>query len=271
MTAMTLAAFDTAQFPLEHGPRDGNTVVFIHGGSSGAWTWTGVLEHMPTHHALTPDLAGFGERYDERWPGLAGAADDIAALIRERAVSGRAHVVGLSLGGFVAIHLAYRRPELVRSCTISGSALTGYSRLERAMVTAQMPLWRRRSYWAAQSPVFRIPKDSKAAFITTASRPSRESNSAMIREIAHGAMPRTPFEYTGSLLAVAAQHDTRAIAASFPSLRAALPQTRTWIAPGMFHAWSAQDPAMFARMVAAQVTGTPWPPTSADARGGSAA
>lgn len=247
------------QFPLEHGPREGETIVFVHGGSSGAWTWIGVVENLPGRHTLTPDLPGYGERYREAWRGLDGAADDLAALLRERALSGRAHVVGLSLGGFVAMHLLHRHPQLVHSCTIRGSALLGYSRRERMLVGPQVPLWHRRWYWAAQAPLFRIPADARDLFVTTAVRPSPASNRAMFDEVAGHALPPDGYAFDGLVLAVAAEHDSPSIQRAFAPLRAALPQTRTWVAPGVHHPWSAEDPALFARMVAAQADGREWP------------
>ena len=60
-----------------------------------------------------------------RWPtsrspsaarGRAGRRDD-----RAEAAGGRAVVVGLSLGGYVAMDLAARRPELVRGLVLSGA------------------------------------------------------------------------------------------------------------------------------------------------------
>lgn len=84
-----------------------------------------------------PDFPGYGRRTNEAWPGIAGAAADIAELIRTHAIDGKAHVVGLSLGGFVSVELLRHYPQLVRSCAISGSAVSGYARWERALICAQ--------------------------------------------------------------------------------------------------------------------------------------
>ncbi len=39
------------------------------------------------------------------------------------------------------------------------------------------------------------------------------------------------------------------MAAAFPALAAAMPQTRTWTAPGMRHVWSIQDPELFTKTI----------------------
>ncbi len=49
----------------------------------------------------------------------ARAADDLADVIRA-ACTVPAHVVGLSMGGFAALHLGLRNPDLVKSLTIAG-------------------------------------------------------------------------------------------------------------------------------------------------------
>ena len=51
---------------------------------------------------------------------MESAADALAADIRQHA-GGRAVVVGLSLGGYVAMTLAAREPALVRALVLSGA------------------------------------------------------------------------------------------------------------------------------------------------------
>ena len=52
---------------------------------------------------------------------LTGAADRVAELIEREGHDGRAILVGLSLGGYVAMDVAARRPDLVRGLVISGA------------------------------------------------------------------------------------------------------------------------------------------------------
>lgn len=244
---------------IEHGPRRGESIVFIHGGNSAGWTWLGLVEAMPTRHILTPDVLGYASRSDETWPGAAGAADDIARLIQQRAIDGRAHVVGLSLGGFVATHLVQRHPDIIRSCVMSGSALSGYGPLERRLVTAQIPLWRMRWYWAAQARLFRIPQDSRQLYIDDASAPTKRTNRLMARQILHHRLPDDRFDYRGPVLAIAAEHDSASVRKAFPDLIAALPQTQTWTAPHVHHAWYAEAPELFKDMVLQYADTGVWP------------
>jgi len=102
----------------EQGPTDGEVVMLIHGsgpGASAAGAWRATLPALAERYrVIAPDLLGFGKtaaapdgRHDrERW---------IAQL---RAVIGaidapRVHLVGSSLGGGLALHLALQKADRV--------------------------------------------------------------------------------------------------------------------------------------------------------------
>jgi 3-oxoadipate enol-lactonase len=67
---------------------------------------------------LAPDHRGQGRSPDGRLD-LPALADDVARVIEQRC-EGPVDVVGSSMGGYVATHLAARRPGLVRTCTLLG-------------------------------------------------------------------------------------------------------------------------------------------------------
>ncbi len=87
-------------------------VVFLHGGAQNAHTWDTVLLALGVP-ALAVDLPGHGhsDRRDDRdyWPWA--NAEAVAELL-DAVLPGGATVVGMSLGGVSAIHLAATRPEL---------------------------------------------------------------------------------------------------------------------------------------------------------------
>lgn len=77
------------------------------------------------HLVAAVDLIGFGRnRLFVRRSALPMAFSDVAALLArwiESSFSEPVHVVGSSMGGHTAIHLAVRRPDLVRSLTLVNS------------------------------------------------------------------------------------------------------------------------------------------------------
>lgn len=238
-----------AAYPIEHGDRVGESIILLHGGNVGNWMWEPQLEGLRGRHVITPDVIGFNTRAAERWPGLAGAADDIAAILRDRAIGGKAHVVGLSMGGVIAVHLAARHPDVIRSCMVTGAMMTGIRGLQRRLAELQLRAWDRRWFWQMQAALFRIPADAREQFIAAGRGVSAETAHGMYGEIFAGSMPPGRFAYAGPMLAIAGERESKDVRAAFSALERAMPQTRTWVAPGMRHIWSIQDPALFTRTI----------------------
>jgi pimeloyl-ACP methyl ester carboxylesterase len=102
------------------GPDSAPAIVFVHGTRLTRSTWRAQVDALSdTYRVIAMDLPGHGVLSDRPFT-LAGAADELARVI-EAAAGGRAVVVGLSLGGYVAMDLAARRPELVRGLVLSGA------------------------------------------------------------------------------------------------------------------------------------------------------
>jgi pimeloyl-ACP methyl ester carboxylesterase len=97
-------------------------IVFVHGTRLNRAVWSLQLAALSDEfRTIALDLPGHGERAHERFS-LAGAADLLATTIREQAAGARAVVVGLSLGGYVAMTLVSRQPALVRGLVIAGAS-----------------------------------------------------------------------------------------------------------------------------------------------------
>jgi pimeloyl-ACP methyl ester carboxylesterase len=98
------------------------TIVLVHGFLSCHLEWGYVTPHLQDYHLLVIDGAGHSKSSHLMPATIPAASDRVAALIRNRAHGGRAHVVGISMGGFVVLNLAHRYPEIVLSVFASGSA-----------------------------------------------------------------------------------------------------------------------------------------------------
>lgn len=100
---------------------DGTPVVLTHGlgGNHGSW-WRQVLPFAAAGHAVvTWDQRGFGNSTRVSGPfGPRPAVDDLEALLDHLGL-GPVDLVGQSMGGWVAMGLALRRPELLRSLVIT--------------------------------------------------------------------------------------------------------------------------------------------------------
>ncbi|MDX1607030.1 MAG: acetoin dehydrogenase dihydrolipoyllysine-residue acetyltransferase subunit, partial [Candidatus Competibacterales bacterium] len=104
----------------------GATVLLIHGFGGDLDNWLFNIQALAEHHTVYAlDLPGHGQSdktVDE--PSLAGLAASVQAFMDAVGID-RAHLVGHSLGGAVALQLARERPESVESLALIGSAGLG--------------------------------------------------------------------------------------------------------------------------------------------------
>lgn len=100
---------------------DRPTIVFLHGTRLTGAAWASQVAALGDEfHCLTPDLPGHGTA-ESRTFTVEDAAADIAELIAREAHGGRAVLVGLSLGGYVAMAVGARWPERVAGLVVSGA------------------------------------------------------------------------------------------------------------------------------------------------------
>ena len=93
-------------------------VLAVHGVSSHRRLWLWLQAADPELTLVAPDLRGRGDSVDLSGPyGLSRHVEDLTAVLDAEAM-GPVHVVGMSMGGFVALELAARHPERVRSLVL---------------------------------------------------------------------------------------------------------------------------------------------------------
>src|SRR5438309_1904052 len=111
----------------EHG--DGEALLLLQGLGQASWAWR---EQVPVFaerwRTITFDTRGTGRSSvpDEPY-GISELAKDAVRVLENR----KAHVVGFSMGGYVALTLALTRPELVRSLVLAGTGAGGRDRVPR--------------------------------------------------------------------------------------------------------------------------------------------
>jgi pimeloyl-ACP methyl ester carboxylesterase len=96
---------------------EGPPLLLVHGFGGAAWNFSELAPLLPGRRLIIPDLPGHGASSPLPAPTLTGFADVLAEILDQPV-----DVLGHSLGGVVALRLAERHPELVRSLVLAAAA-----------------------------------------------------------------------------------------------------------------------------------------------------
>lgn len=239
------------------------TIVLLHGVGNNGAMWDDLAERLSDYRCLTPDLPGHGGSRGVPWRSRAHSARLIAELIEAEATGGRAHVVGLSLGGSVALELLASRPEILDHVVIDGCAALP-SRIIGPMkigVSAISPFLR-------FAPVARLIGRSfgvepGAALEAFAAQMRAADPRSFRRAFADANATRiTPalLAATCPTLLVAGERELGHVRASNRLLADRMPNAHAFMMPGAKHGWGpAQHPDLHRRMVVAWIEDQPLP------------
>ncbi|GAB2635075.1 alpha/beta fold hydrolase [Kribbella swartbergensis] len=250
----------TTAFPEIHPPapvvaHDDDPVVLLHGGNVANWMWEPQLEALKHRTVVTPDLPGFGRRTGEPWPGLGGAADDVVVRVEQLTGRRRFHVVGLSLGGAVALHLAARHPDVATSVLVTGAPLLPVRGFSRLLARMQLTFWESPWFWKALAAGFRLPVDSRDLYVSHGLSVQRETARRMLDDVHTGGVPDNLGAYDGPMLLVAGEREPRVVRRSLRAVAPVVPHAETRLAPRMHHIWNIENPHLFDTMILTWLNG----------------
>jgi pimeloyl-ACP methyl ester carboxylesterase len=102
------------------GPADAPAIVFLHGTRMTRAQWYPQLRRLAgRYRCVAVDLPGHGRRAAEPFT-IEAAVAAVEEAIATEVPAGRAVIVGLSLGGYMAIEVAAARPDLVAGLVLAG-------------------------------------------------------------------------------------------------------------------------------------------------------
>jgi pimeloyl-ACP methyl ester carboxylesterase len=236
-------------------------IVFLHGIGTSGWMWNRQTAALPDFHCLTPDLPGHGKSSAVEWVSLADTADQIAAIIRARAANGRAHVVGLSLGGYIALVLMQRHPDVVERAVVSG--VTAAPMPNRAWLQPQLGvmsfLMKRRWFANMQAKQMPLSPDEQRAFTENLLAMSMLAYRRIYEEVVDFQVTPAFRQVQTPTLVVAGSKESPIILQSVETIPHIMPNAEGRLAPGVGHGWNVEATSLFNAMTRAWLTGAPLP------------
>ncbi len=241
--------------PSPHRP----VVVFLHGIGTKSGMWNRHIGMLPEFDCIAPDLPGHGAAAARPWVSVSAAAAEVAALI-EATPQKRAHVVGLSLGGAVAIELMNTRPELLERVVVDGVSAVPWrlTPLFRTGVALVSPFIHTRPIRRLLAHVLSVGKPRRDGFYAELELVSGKTMRRAIRDALRVRLTN-PSRVRGPVLLVAGQRDVGAARVSNATLARQLPAAGAWYLPRSWHAWAGTDPDRHCAMVRAFLLDEPFP------------
>lgn len=224
------------------------SVVFLHGAGLSGWMWRPQILALPELDAVALDLPCHGVSIDRPWDSIPATAAMVAGWIRANATGGKAHVVGLSLGGVVGLELAGRFPEVVDRLVTTGALGVGMPAAETVgwLMEVTTPLALRMA-----GRLLQLTAEDRVSLAADIGRMPKGFMRHAMRGVAG-------FRITPALLAspvpalvVAGAREYRGIRQTVAQLEADWPQAEGRIVPKARHAWNWEYPDRFNEMLRA--------------------
>ncbi len=242
-------------YAAETGSHDAPSVVFLHGIGTSGWMWERQTAALADFHCLTVDLPGHGKSNQVEWRSLDDSADRVAALIQQRTANGRAHVVGLSLGGYIALKLLERHTDLLDRVVISG--VTAAPMPNRAWLQPQLALMslimRRRWFINMQAKALPLTTDERRAFTENWLAMSMPTYRRIYEEGVDFAVSSALGQVSTPTLVTAGGNETAIITQAVKTIAKLMPNAEGRLAPGCGHGWNVEAPELFNAMLRAWI------------------
>ncbi|HSP21255.1 MAG TPA: alpha/beta hydrolase [Planococcus sp. (in: firmicutes)] len=225
------------------------SILFIHGIGASRWMWWQQEVAFPDYQVILADLPGHGKSVSTPWKGLADTTDLIAQhVIKNR----RVHVVGISLGGHVALELAKRYPEKVLSLFISGITVKPMHfqfllKLQSRLV--QRGIQNERYLAKLAREHYHLPQDKIADFITNYQLLTPETYETIWKEIVKFRLDESYGDIAAPCLIAAGDKESHGILESVEIAPQFISTAVGKLIPGAQHDWPVQHAHQFNQML----------------------
>lgn len=245
----------------ETGKTGAPTIVFLHGVGTSSWMWWRQVAAFPDFHCLNLDLPGHGNSIHVPWISLTDTANQIAELIESHATKGRAHIVGLSLGGYIGLLLLEHHASLVDCAILSG--VTASPIPNRILLEPQ--LWlisnvkKSRESVERQAKSLHLTSGEQIAFTENFMKMSMQTYRTIYKEVVGFRVPDALGQVQVPTLVSAGGNESKVILKAVTAIPQIMPYAVGCIAPGLGHGWNIEAPELFNAMVRAWIRNEPLP------------
>lgn len=244
----------------EAGPAGATAIIFLHGLGLSSAMWQPQFERLSDYyHCLAPDLPESGNSTDRGPFTLKDASRRVVEVIRERVPGRSAHVVGLSIGGAVALQMLRDEPQVLDHLVLSGTAtrlppfLDTLNRLDETMVR----LLNREQLAEYLFGQYHVPQPYRNLLLDDLRKVEPEALRRFSQELKKVKLPQG--RHVPTLIAVG-QEETFVSKHSAHEMSRVLPEARGVLIPGVGHFWNLEAPDLFTQTVRDWVTDERLPP-----------
>ncbi|WP_411843877.1 alpha/beta fold hydrolase [Salinicoccus sp. HZC-1] len=232
----------------ETGTQEAPVIVFIHGIGASSWMWWNQIEAFEDYRCINVDLPGHGNSVDVPWISLDDTARKIVQLIEENFPGEKVHVVGLSLGGHVAMELILKYSSLFESAFISG--ITTRPAINWLTGKVQAFMFKRmkndpKSVDKMAIEYYGLREGKRLEFKENLDKMSMETYKTIIDEVLRFKLNGSYRTMEVPVMITAGGNESENIKESVEAIPEVMPNAEGKIIPGGGHAWNIGQPEKF--------------------------
>ncbi len=235
----------------ETGSKKDETIIFLHGGAMAGWMWDGQVKAFNDYHCIVPDLPEHGKSINLKPFTIIDSAEMISEIIQDHTKSGKAHLVGISLGSQIILQILSSYPELVDHALISGTLVRTIPHSEALLklfdyaIKAYEPVKDTDFFIKANMRTYNMPKNLFDKFKESTILIKPDSLERILTENMFFKLPNNLEKVDAPVLVMAGEKDYKIVKESAKDLLKALKMSQGYMVPKLGHAWNLEDPNLF--------------------------
>lgn len=234
---------------IESGNPDGEIVIFLHGAGLASWSWQDVTHYLTDYRCIAVDLPGHGNSNQVQASSLAEMTDITANFIKRLTSPSNVHLVGISLGGIITTEIIRRYPHLIYRAVVSGVNAIPLPVMTRMLVNFTM-LFVKNDFMIRQNArMFQLDEEASQAYYESMKQLDLPTLKAVMSEILSYAPSTQVDKANVPTLFVAGGNEQAINVDSVKVLSQVVEHSIGAIVPNVGHAWSVEDPKLFASMI----------------------